>query len=70
LQRADRGVVNVCSGRPVSVRKLVENWIQENGWKIMLNPGRHPYPDYEPMAFWGDRKKLEDLLTYEFLEET
>jgi dTDP-6-deoxy-L-talose 4-dehydrogenase (NAD+) len=61
-QRADLGVVNVCSGRPVSVRGLVERWIRDNGWPIALNLGRYPYPDYEPMAFWGDRTRLDGLL--------
>jgi len=56
------GVVNVCSGQPISVRRLVENWIQDNGWQMTLNLGRYPYPDYEPMAFWGDRCRLDGLL--------
>lgn len=56
------GVVNVCSGKPVSVRVMVEKWMAENGWRIRLNLGRHPYPEYEPMAFWGDRAKLDRVL--------
>lgn len=58
----DNGIVNVCSGRPMSVRKLVEGWIEENGWSIELNLGYYPYPDYEPMAFWGERHKLDRCL--------
>ena len=52
------GIVNVCSGKPTSVRNLVEGWIMDNNWSIDLNLGYYPYPDYEPMAFWGDRRKL------------
>jgi len=62
LTPGDYGVVNVCSGTPVSVRRLVERWIQENGWSITPNLGHFPYPDYEPMAFWGDRRKLDRCL--------
>lgn len=62
LKGEDIGTVNICSGKPVSVRKLVENWIQENDWPIKLNLGYYPYPDYEPMAFWGDRQKLDRCL--------
>jgi hypothetical protein len=40
----------------------VERWIAENGWSIELNRGHYPYPDYEPMAFWGDRRKLDRCL--------
>jgi len=58
----DNGIVNVCSGRPISVRRLVEGWIEENHWSIDLHRGHYPYPEYEPMAFWGDRDKLTRCL--------
>ena len=56
--RADIGPVNVCSGKPISVRSLVEHWLKENGWSIELRLGYYPYPDYEPMDFWGDANKI------------
>ena len=59
----DVGVVNVCSGKPVSVRSFVENWLAERGATIALNRGHYPYPDFEPMAFWGDTKKLQSVLS-------
>jgi dTDP-6-deoxy-L-talose 4-dehydrogenase (NAD+) len=62
IRRANPGPVNVCSGQPVSVRSLAERWIRENGWGIELNLGRLPYPEYEPMEFWGARAKLDSLL--------
>lgn len=58
----DNGIVNVCSGNPISVRRFVEGWIKENGWAINLNLGHYPYPDYEPMAFWGSTSRLLSLL--------
>lgn len=54
IKPGNPGPVNVCSGQPVSVRHLVETWIEQNGWKIVPRYGALPYPDYEPMAFWGD----------------
>lgn len=62
MANKDVGLVNVCSGNPISVRKLVEGWIEQNGWSIAPNLGYYPYPNYEPMAFWGDRSKLDGLL--------
>ena len=56
------GTINICSGKPTSVRTLVESWLARNGWKITLGLGEYPYPDYEPMAFWGDRTKLDEIL--------
>ena len=58
MTNKNNGIVNICSGKPVSVRKLAEGWIKENGWTVALNLGYYPYPDYEPMAFWGSQKKL------------
>jgi len=49
------GVSNICSGNPISVRRLVEERIQARGSAIKLNLGHYPYPDYEPMEFWGVR---------------
>lgn len=62
LRAPDSGVVNICSGQPVSIRRLVEKWLDENGWKIDLELGHFPYPDYEPLAFWGSRARLEQIL--------
>lgn len=53
MARSDIGPINICSGNPVSVRRLVEGWLNANGWEIEINLGYYPYPDYEPMAFWG-----------------
>lgn len=61
-KQRDLGILNVCAGQPVSVRKLVEGWLQKRGWGIKLNLGYYPYPDYEPMAFWGDRRRLDTVL--------
>lgn len=56
------GVVNVCDGKPTSVRRLVEDQLTAHGWNIRLNLGHYPYIDYEPMAFWGDRQRLDSIL--------
>jgi dTDP-6-deoxy-L-talose 4-dehydrogenase (NAD+) len=61
LARRDIGLVNICSGTPISVRRLVEQWIEDHKWEIQLNLGHYPYPDYEPMAFWGDATKIATL---------
>jgi dTDP-6-deoxy-L-talose 4-dehydrogenase (NAD+) len=58
----DPGTVNICSGKPISVRGFVEAWLKERGGNIALNRGHYPYPDFEPMAFWGDRRKLDRLI--------
>lgn len=57
------GTINICSGSPISVRGLVEHWLRENKWEIALNLGHYPYPNYEPMAFWGDSSRIDSFGT-------
>lgn len=56
-------LINLCSGHPISVRRLVERWIVEHGWAIRPQLGCYPYPDYEPMAFWGDAVRLHQIVS-------
>jgi nucleoside-diphosphate-sugar epimerase len=56
------GIFNCCSGKPISIRHLVEEHLIRRGAHIKLNLGYYPYPDFEPMAFWGDPRKLEKIL--------
>ena len=62
LQEKVLGIINCCSGEPISIRKLVENHIEKRGKSIKLNLGYYPYPNYEPMTFWGDNSKLNTIL--------
>lgn len=55
------GIFNICSGEPISVRRLVERHVANRGADIRLNLGHYPYPDYEPMAFWGDGSRFKAI---------
>ncbi len=63
LQQEAKGIINCCSGQPVTVKQLVINYLQQHNANIRLNLGYYPYTDFEPMAFWGDNKKLQTVLT-------
>lgn len=52
-------IINCCNGKPISIRKLVENHLNKKEYNIKLNLGFYPYQDYEPMAFWGNNNKLD-----------
>jgi nucleoside-diphosphate-sugar epimerase len=54
IDNQKNGIYNICSGKPISIMTLVEDYLKENNKSIKLNLGYYPYPDYEPMAFWGD----------------
>ena len=59
MQDKVSGVVNCCSGEPISIRKLAENHVVNKNKSIEFNLGYYPYEDYEPMAFWGCDNKLQ-----------
>ena len=59
LQKDIEGIINNCSGEPVTVKEFVEKYLKINNKSIKLNLGYYPYPDYEPMRFWGDVTKLK-----------
>jgi nucleoside-diphosphate-sugar epimerase len=62
LQANVVGIINCCSGVPVSIKEFVEQYLQEVGKSIQLNPGYYPYTDYEPMHFWGSNEKLQQII--------
>lgn len=64
-QNTIAGIVNCCSGAPVAVKQFVLNYLADQNKMISLNTGYYPYPDYEPMRFWGDNDKLKRILSYD-----
>lgn len=53
------GIVNCCSGTPITVKDFVTNYLKTKNKNIELNLGFYSYATYEPMEFWGDNKKLK-----------
>ena len=62
LQDEITGIINICSGEPVTVKQQVVNYLKERNAAIALNLGYYLYSDYEPMRFWGDNSKLKSIL--------
>jgi dTDP-6-deoxy-L-talose 4-dehydrogenase (NAD+) len=65
FQKKITGIINCCSGKPVAIKHLVEDYLKKKNASIKLNLGAYPYPDYEPMKFWGDDGKLKTALDNE-----
>ena len=55
------GEYNICRGVPISVRKLVEQYVNEKCSDINLKFGALANRSYEPMAFWGVRDIAETI---------
>jgi nucleoside-diphosphate-sugar epimerase len=62
LQKTITGIINCCSGKGITVKEFVENYLKKKNKSISLNLGFYPYADYEPMGFWGDDGKLKKIL--------
>jgi len=62
LQRKIDGVINCCSGEGITVEKLIKDHLKKINKNIELNLGYYPYPDYEPMRFWGSTEKIKKIL--------
>lgn len=62
MQKKVDGAINICSGEPISIRSIVENYLIQRNAAVRLNLGYYPYPEYEPMAFWGSTKKIKSVV--------
>lgn len=56
------GIINCCSGHPVKLKDFVNDFLVQKNKQLSLNLGFYPYADYEPMATWGNRTKLNEIL--------
>jgi nucleoside-diphosphate-sugar epimerase len=65
LQNKIMGIINCCSGKPITIKDLVKNHLKKRNKKIKLNLGYYPYNKYEPLNFWGDNTKLKKVITNE-----
>ncbi|MBH5319146.1 NAD(P)-dependent oxidoreductase [Paenibacillus sp. GSMTC-2017] len=62
LQDTVNGIINCCSGKPIALKDMVENFLSENGLKIKLNYGAFPDRPYDSPAVWGSNDKVEKIL--------
>ena len=62
IQQQVEGIINCGSGIPITVKKMVEDYLSKKNKSIKLNTGFYPYNDFEPMKFWADITKLKKIL--------
>ena len=56
------GIINCCTGKPVSLSEKVEGFIKENGFKIKLKYGAFPDRPYDSPGVWGDAGKITEIM--------
>lgn len=61
LQKEVTGIINCCTGKPVSLAEQVEWYIKENKLDIKLEYGAFPDRAYDSPAVWGNSEKIDKI---------
>lgn len=56
------GIINCCSGKPVSLADKVLEYIEKNHYKIQLDFGKFPERPYDSPALWGNNEKIKEII--------
>ncbi|MDE7432405.1 MAG: NAD(P)-dependent oxidoreductase [Lachnospiraceae bacterium] len=56
------GIINCCTGRPMSLADRVEQFILDNHFSIKLEYGAFPDRPYDSPGVWGDAEKINRIL--------
>lgn len=56
------GIINVCTGEPMTLAERVERYIEENNLNITLEYGAFPDRPYDSPGVWGDPTKIREIL--------
>lgn len=56
------GIINCCTGQPMSLAERVEKFIKDKGYKIKLEYGAYPDRPYDSPGVWGDTTKINAIL--------
>ena len=62
MQSDIAGIINCCSGEPVSLADRVEGFIREHGYDVKLKYGAFPDRNYDSPAVWGDATKIQAIM--------
>ncbi len=64
-QNKVNGIINVCSGKPVSLAEQIEWYINYNNLPIKLEYGKYPDRPYDSPCIYGDNSKIKKILELE-----
>lgn len=56
------GIINVCTGKPMSLAERVEQFIKDNNLSIKLDYGKFPDRPYDSPCEYGDPTKINQIL--------
>ena len=56
------GIINCCSGQPISLADKIEQFIKDNNLNIKLEYGVYPDRPYDSPGIWGNNEKIQMIL--------
>ena len=62
IQTEVQGIINCCTGNPVSLADKVEEFIKEKNYKIRPEYGAFPDRPYDSPGVWGDPEKINQIM--------
>ena len=62
MQNKVNGIINVCSGKSISLAEQIEWYIRYNNLPIKLDYGKYPDRLYDSPCVYGDNKKINKIL--------
>lgn len=62
MQEKVTGIINVCSGKPVTLAEQVESFIKDHGFDIKLEYGAFPDRPYDSPVIYGDDRKIREVM--------
>jgi len=62
MQDKVSGIINCCTGQPISLADKVEAYIREHGYSIKLEYGAFPDRPYDSPGVWGDANKIHQIM--------
>ena len=63
MQKEETGIINCCTGKPVSLADRVEQFIRDNKLDISLEYGAFPDRKYDSPCIYGDPTKINRILS-------
>lgn len=62
INNTEFGIINACSGRPMTLKERVEKFIKDNNLNIKLEYGVYPDRPYDSLAVWGDNTRIRKIM--------
>lgn len=62
MQTAVDGIINCCTGQPMTLAEKVESFIKEHNYSIRLEYGAFPDRPYDSPGVWGDAAKIQKIM--------